>query len=442
MKGIDAPRQVLDLRDMQTPVTRRSFLRRTALAPAAIASLQWVPARVLAANQRVRLAIMGTHGRGSDLAAGFVALPEVEIAYACDVDRRAIPKCHAAVAARQSTPPQAATDFRRALEDKAVDALVIAAPDHWHAPATILACAAGKHVYVEKPASHNAREGELMVEAARRFGRVVQVGTQRRSMPKVVEAIQRVRSGEFGEVRFSRGWYTSKRGGIGRGQEAMVPDWLDWSLWQGPAPERPYRDNVVHYNWHWFWHWGTGELGNNGIHALDLCRWGLGVDYPRRVTAGGGRYAYQDDQETPDTHVVTYDFGTKAISWEGRSCLPHGLEGSMFGAAFLGEKGTVVIDGSGYKVYDTEDKLAATVPGPGSDAPHLQNFLDAIRAGKAPAAGAEDGHKGALLCHLGNIAWRTGRTLDCDPATGRIHNDDGAARLWSREYRPGWEPGL
>jgi predicted dehydrogenase len=215
---------------------------------------------------------------------------------------------------------------------------------------------------------------------------------------------------------------------------------LDWKLWQGPAPERPFRDNIVHYNWHWFWHWGTGELGNNGIHALDLCRWGLGVDYPRRVTAGGGRYHYDDDQETPDTHVVTFDFGDKAIAWEGRSCQRHGYEGSMFGAAFYGDKGTLVTDGTSYILYNAEDKPAPRAGGPSSDEPHLRNFLDCIRSGARPTADIEDGHKATLLCHLGNIAWRVGRALNCDPRTGRIVGDRGAARLWSREYRRGWEP--
>jgi predicted dehydrogenase len=259
-------------------------------------------------------------------------------------------------------------------------------------------------------------------------------------MPKVIEAIQRVRSGEFGRVLVSRGWYTNARGSIGRGQPADVPRWLDWSLWQGPSPERPYRDNLLHYNWHWFWHWGTGELGNNGIHALDLCRWGLGVDYPRRVTSGGGRYFHEDDQETPDTQIVTFDFGDQAITWEGRSCQPHSGEGSMFGATFLGQKGTLVIDGASYRVFDADDKPVASVTGSGSDEPHLQNFLDAIRGGATPAAGVEDGHRGALLCHLGNIAWRVGRTLNCDPATGRILGDEGAAAFWEREYRSGWQP--
>lgn len=418
------------------PLSRREFLRRTALAGTVGAGFSL---NVLGAAGRVRLGIMGVNGRGSDLAGSFAKFSDAEIAYICDVDERAIAKGQKA-AAGDRPAPRAVKDFRRILDDPTVDALVIAAPDHWHGPATILACAAGKHVYVEKPVSHNPREGELMVAAARKHRRVVQVGTQRRSMPQIIEALQKVREGAIGRVLFSRGWYNNVRGSIGRGRPAPVPSWLDWELWQGPAPERPFRDNLVHYNWHWFWHWGTGELGNNGIHALDLCRWGLGVDYPRRVSAGGGRYHFDDDQETPDTQVVTFDFGDRAITWEGRSCQRHGPEGSMFGAAFYGERGTLVIDGSGYVIFDAEDKPAPRVSGPADDAPHLRNFLDCLRSGARPNADIEDGHKATLLCHLGNIAWRVGRTLTCDPRSGRIQGDRGAEKFWSRIYRKGWAP--
>jgi predicted dehydrogenase len=422
---------------MNTPITRREFLRRSTLAGAAGTAFSL---GVLGAVNRLRLGFMGMHGRGSDLARSFAKFADVEVAYVCDVDERAIAKGQQAAASGDRPAPRAVKDFRRILDDPTVDALVIAAPDHWHTPAAILACTAGKHVYVEKPVSHNAREGELAVAAARKFNRVVQVGTQRRSMPRIIEAMQKVRGGAIGRVLFSRGWYNNVRGSIGRGRPAPVPAWLDWELWQGPAPERPFHDNLVHYNWHWFWHWGTGELGNNGIHALDLCRWGLGVDYPRRVTSGGGRYHFDDDQETPDTHVVTFDFGDKAIAWEGRSCQRHGYEGAMFGAAFYGDKGTLVTDGASYTIYDADDKPGAKVGGSGGDEPHLRNFLDCIRSGARPSADIEDGHKSTLLCHVGNIAWRVGRTLNCDPKTGRIAGDRGAARLWSREYRRGWEP--
>jgi predicted dehydrogenase len=422
-------------------LTRREFIKRSALAGAGFAA--WGTGALGAGsspNERVVLGIMGVNGRGKDLALGFAATGGADIATICDVDERAIGKAITALAGRQSKEPRGVRDFRRILDDAAVDALVIAAPDHWHGPATILACAAGKHVYVEKPASHNPREGELMIAAARKHKRVVQLGTQRRSWPGVIEAVQKARGGEIGRVLFSRGWYNNTRPSIGHGKPATVPEWLDYSLWQGPAPEREYRDNLIHYNWHWFWHWGTGELGNNGIHALDVCRWGLGVEYPRRVTAGGGKYAHDDDQETPDTHVVTYDFGDKAITWEGRSWHPRGFEGSMFGIAFYGDEGTMVIDGGSYTIYDMQGKQVGRVSQPAGDGLHLQNFLECVRSGARPNADIEDGHKSTLLCHLGNIAWRTGRTLNLEPKTGQIAGDAEAAALWSREYRKGWEP--
>jgi predicted dehydrogenase len=427
---------------MNSSLDRRHFIKQSTAVGAGLATAAHfnILSGAVSPGEKVVLGVMGTNGRGSDLIDGFSRLAGVEIAYVCDVDERAIAKGFKTLGNRQEKPPQSVKDFRRILDDRLVDALVIAAPDHWHGPATILACAAGKHVYVEKPACHNPHEGELMIAAARKYKRVVQLGTQRRSMPGVIEAIQKVRGGEIGRVIFSRGWYNNARPSIGHGKPAPVPDWLDYSLWQGPAPEREYRDNVIHYNWHWFWHWGTGELGNNGIHALDVCRWGLGVDYPVRVTAGGGKYRYDDDQETPDTHVVTWDFGDRSITWEGRSWSKRGFEGSMFGIAFYGEKGSIAIDGSSYKVYDANDKEVGKFTGSGSDAPHQQNFLDCIREGKRPNADIEEGSKSTLLCHLGNIAYRTSHTLKIDPKTGHILDDKQAEALWRREYRSGWEP--
>lgn len=420
--------------------SRRKFLSQTLLVCGGTICAGFISPRLFGANNRVRLGVMGTNGRGSSLARSFVSIPDVEIACICDVDDRAAGKGVQAVGSKQARPPKVFKDFRRMLDERELDAVVIAAPDHWHATATILACAAGKHVYVEKPISHNPREGELMIAAARKYSRVVQVGTQRRSMPQIIEAMRKIREGAIGKVRFARAWYTNKRGSIGRGKVVPVPEWLDWALWQGPAPEMPYKDNIVHYNWHWFWHWGTGELGNNGIHGLDLCRWGLGVTCPVSVSAGGGRYHFADDQETPDTQIVYYDYGCCAIAWEGRSCQAHGYEGSMFGAAFYGESGTLVTDGTNYTLYDGSDKTVERVTGSGSDELHLRNFIDCIRSGARPNADIEEGHWSTLLCHLGNIAWRVGRTLRVDSRSGRILGDRAAMKYWTRSYRRGWEP--
>lgn len=420
---------------------RRELIRKSTFLLGGLAAAPPHRASAAAGPEKLRLAVMGVNGRGRDLAVGFAQTGGAEITYLCDPDERAIATAATALAKHQASPARGLADFRKALEDPQLDALVIAAPDHWHAPATILACQAGKHVYVEKPASHNAREGDWMVQAARKHNRVVSLGTQRRSMPGVVEAIQKVRGGAIGRVLFSRGWYNNTRPSIGKGKSAPVPSWLDWSLWQGPAPERDFRDNVVHYNWHWFWHWGTGELGNNGIHALDVCRWGLGVDYPVRVTSAGLKQRWDDDQETPDSHTVSFEFAdNRYLTWEGRSWSRRGFEGSMFGAAFYGEKGSLILDGANWKQYDERDREVASGQGSASDQPHLKNFLECVRSGARPNADIEEGHRSTLLCHLGNIAWRTRSVLEIDPQTGRIRDNRQAQELWGREYRKGWAP--
>jgi len=241
-------------------------------------------------------------------------------------------------------------------------------------------------------------------------------------------------------VRFARAWYANARGSIGRGKAVPVPEWLDYPLWQGPAPERPYKDNVIHYNWHWFWNWGTGELGNNGVHALDLARWGLGVEAPRRVTCGGGRYFFDDDWETPDTCVVNFDFGDRAIIWEGQSCAPRGFEGAGFGVNFYGAKGSLVLAGNSARIYDNKDKLIREMNGPGDDVVPFANFIASIRNGTKLNSEIGEGQKAALLCHLGNIAWRSGRTIDFDPVAMKLGSDKAALKFWGREYRRGWQP--
>lgn len=424
---------------MSNLLSRRRFLGSAAAGGTTLsmAAAGWTAEQ--APSRKIVVGVMGL-GRGLGLAQGFQRRPGVEVAYVCDVGKQRLAAGAKTLGKLAGNEPKAVTDVRRVLDDKSVDALVCAAPDHWHAPATILACAAGKHVYVEKPCCHNPREGELQVAAARKHNCVVQVGTQRRSWPGIIEAMGELREGVIGRVLFARGWYNDMRRSIGRGKPAPVPDWLDYDLWQGPAPRRPYRDNLVHYKWHWFWHWGTGEIGNNGVHSLDMCRWGLGADYPSRVSSGGGIYYFDDDQETPDSQVVTYEFGDKMIVWEGRNWHRRGFEGSMFGATFYGDQGTLIITGAGYKVYDRKDKLVEEQGGSGGDAGHIADFLDAIRGGTSVNAEIEIGYKSTLLCLLGSIAHRTGRALNCDPKNGRILDDERAMALWSREYEPGWEP--
>jgi predicted dehydrogenase len=428
---------------MKTPQPRREFLQRSALLGAAATTAFHILPAVRgqdAPGRKVVVAVIGL-GRGKGHIAGYLGVPNVEIAYLCDVDERRVAEGVKAVSARQSTPPKAVTDFRKILEDPAVDAVSIAMPNYWHTPAAIMAMQAGKHVYVEKPGSHNARESEMIVTAARRYNRLVQMGNQRRSYPSMIEAMAKLREGVIGKLVFARCWYTSARPSIGRGKEVPVPDWLNYDLWQGPVPERPYKDNLVHYNWHWMWHWGGGELANNGVHSLDVARWGLGVEnHPKRVTFNGGRYHFNDDQETPDTGTAVFDYGSVGIAWEQSSCHPRKPEENAF-VSFYGEGGMMAMTSAGYTIYDLKGKEAGANPGKGGDVPHFANFVDCIRSGGGKLnSEIAEGQKAAMLCHLGNIAYRSGHTLHIDQATGHIEGDPAALKFWGREYRPGWEP--
>ncbi len=444
-----------------TKNSRRDFIKKSAGASAAIVAGGILPGfsasgyrRIMGANEKLRVSVMGVHSRGNALAQNFAFQEDSEVIHICDVDSRAMESCAARIRKVQDAIPRGFEDFRKSLESKDVDLLVIAAPDHWHAPAALLAMEAGKHVYLEKPCSHNPAEGEMLIAAAKRYRRAMQMGNQRRSYPNVVQGIKELKNGIIGRPYFGKGWYTNNRGPIGEGKKVAVPGWLNWDLWQGPAPRKAYQDNIVHYNWHWFWHWGTGEALNNGTHMIDLLRWGFGVDYPEKVSSNGGRYHYHDDWETPDTQVISLDFpGNITMSWEGRSCNPKPIEGSSVGVIFYGDKGSLFIPGgNAYTVFDPENNVVKQVEGtkkidprdaanPSShlDALHIRNLFNNIRSGEPLVAGIESGHKSTLLVQLGNIAQRVGHSLDIDPETGRIINDSKARKFWSRAYEKGWE---
>jgi predicted dehydrogenase len=422
-----------------TPIPRRTFMATTA---SAVALGYMARTRAADASNTITVALMGANNRGSQLASQLAKLPGVRIAYVCDPDEQAIAKGIAAATSQGAPAPKGIRDFRRALDDHAVDAIFCAAPNHWHAPATVLACAAGKHVYVEKPASHSAEEGELMIAAARKADRVVQVGMQRRSGALYKLVVEKVRAGAIGDPLFAKSWYYSPRPTIGRGKQTNPPEGLDYTLWQGPAPETPFRDNILHYNWHFFWQWGNGELGNNGVHTIDICRWALGVDFPSSVTVAGSRLRFDDDQETPDTSTATFQCGDKLITWENVSWMRHHQTESSIGIEIRGTGGTLAVDDGGFTIYDPERKVVERGKEGRGDSEHLQDFLAAVREPRRTAADIEEGHKSALFCHLGNIAFRTGTTVKVDPATGHIVDNPAAQALWTCEYRPEWRSQL
>lgn len=426
---------------------RRDFLSATSSGIAATTLAASTFQNVLAsqdaenvkvAPQLVTVGIMGCN-RGRDLMKDLVKLPGVKIKYLCDVDagRLASTAKEAEVAGQSVT---AVSDFRTILDDKDVDALICAAPNHWHGPAAIIGCAAGKHVYVEKPASHNPQEGEWMIAAAKKSNKCVQVGTQRRSAPGCQEAIAKLHNGVIGKPYLARCFYYRRRDSIGTQPVSEPPANFDYNLWQGPAPKRPFKSNIVHYNWHWFWHWGNGELGNNGVHGLDVCRWGLKVDYPTKTVSSGIR-AIQDDQETPDTQQVAWEFeGGKQITYQGLSrtgCSPGPF------VSFFGTDGMMEIDlDSQYRIFDLRGKLRESGGVKGNGQPeHLQNFLDAVRS-DAPSKLTQPilfGHQSTLMCHLGNVSERIGKVIITDPKTGRWNDDSIPNDLWRREYDADWE---
>jgi len=434
--------------------TRREFLRDTAIVAVGLASGLNAKSysRIIGANDRVNFAITGLHGRGYAHLESVAASRNAAISHICDVDSRELDKFSLAVQKKVGHVPDQVKDFRKLLDSNDVDAVSIATPDHWHTPMAIMALQAGKHVYVEKPCSHNPREGELLVQAQKKYGRLVQMGTQQRSSPHTIEIINRIKNGLIGRPYFGKAWYANTRTSIGVGKLVPTPDELDWQLWQGPAPRRPYKDNIHPYNWHWFWNWGTGEALNNGTHEVDVCRWALGVDFPKTVTSSGGRYHFNDDWEFYDTLVTSFEYDGKMISWEGLSCQGKRSYGRDRGAAIEGTEGTAIIDREGYEVFGLDDKKidefkvgnkSTTQDLTSADAmtdAHFQNFINGIRTGEKLHSPIEEAYISVTTLLLSNIAWKLNRALTLDALTGHILNDAKAMEMWGREYEKGWEP--
>lgn len=443
--------------------TRRQFLKNVTIGTSALSLGGVLPGfsassyrNIIGSNERIRIAGIGVNARGNALAKGFANEKGngCIVTDICDVDSRAVEKCITDVQKAAGNMPKRHGDIRIMLESKDFDAVFIATPDHWHAPAALMAMKAGKHVYLEKPTSHNPAENKILLEAEKKYNRTVQVGNQRRSWPNVVYAMKELSDGIIGDIYYGKSWYYNKRPTMGIGKNSPVPDWLNWDLWQGPAPRDSYKDNIVHYDWHWKWQWGTGEALNNGMHFVDLLRWGMQLDYPVTVDSKGGRYHYSDDWETPDTQLVNFHFNNgKVMTWESQSCIKSEIAGYGSGVFFYGKKGSLLIGGGNeYKVFDIDNKLVKYIdskmvfeegnlvnPTQSLDAYHFQNFLNAIRKGEKLNSPLTEACMSTQLVQLSNISHRIGRSLNINHIDGTILNDNEASKLWKREYEKGWE---
>jgi predicted dehydrogenase len=438
--------------------TRRNFIKNTTLGTASLAtatfSSNFVLGRdILGANDRINCAVVGVRSRGKAHAAAINLQENAKILYSCDVDDVILEEHNKWCQKNLGYVSKVEKDFRKLLEIKELDAIFIATPEHWHAPMTIMALQAGKHVYIEKPCSHNAHENELLVAAQKKYGLKVQMGNQQRSAITSINAINDIRNGIIGEVFKGEAYYSNNRGSIGIGKEVAIPQTLDWELWQGPAPRRPYKDNIHPYNWHWFRNWGTGEVHNNGTHEIDICRWALDVDLPERVSSVGGKYTYQDDWEFVDNQQVTFKYPKgKFITWTGHS---RGLiqpKRPGRGVTIYGSKGSIQLDRNFYKLYDLggnliksefENEISQTTDTRGQgnlDVNHVGNLFDGIRKDKSLHAEIKDASISTLLCHLANMAQDAGEELHIDQQSGKVLNNLNVMKNWKREYEKGWEP--
>ncbi|MBB5066016.1 Gfo/Idh/MocA family protein [Granulicella mallensis] len=439
-------------------ISRREFTGTLAAGAAtlAVASSAKSYAQIAGANDRVNFAVIGLNGRAyAHLSALKANQATSRITHVCDVESNILDKFAGATQKELGYAPATAKDFRKVLASKDVDAITIATPDHWHAPMAILGLEAGKHVYVEKPCSYNPHEGELLVAAQKKYGKHAQMGNQQRSSPHTIKIVGDIHNGLIGKAYMASAWYANNRKSIGVGKEVPVPSTLDWELWQGPAPRKPYHDNYQPYNWHWFKHWGTGETLNNGTHEVDVCRWALGAEFPNSVEASGGRYAFSDDWQFYDTLSVNWKYDDKLITWEGRCCNPMKRYDRDRGALIMGTNGSVIVDRDGYEVYNgggkkTDEFKVSTQKTSSSDLTgkdsmtdaHFGNLIAAIQKGEALHSPVSQGYVAVTMLQLANYAWETNRVLKLDPANGHIVNDPAALALTRREYEKGWEPKL
>ncbi len=421
-------------------LTRRAFIKNTsgALAATAVAAPLFVPRSAFGANDRIRAAVLGVNGRGKSHISGFMEQENVEVATLCDPDQNVLQERAKDFEGEYGKKVQTVQDLRSVYDDKDIDVVGIATPNHWHALATIWACQAGKDVYVEKPGSHNVWEGRKMMEAADKYGRIVQHGVQLRSSAALQEAVQHLRNGLIGRVYMARGLVFRWRGDIGNKGVEPVPAGLDYDLWTGPAQMQPFTRNLVHYNWHWHWEYGNGDIGNQGIHETDMCMWGLDVGLPTKIASMGGKFLWDDAKETPEVLSSSYLYPEekKMIEFEVRPWATNLEDGAGVGNLFYGTEGYMVV--KGYDTYETylgKDREPGPTRKEGGD--HYRNFVSAVRSrDKSILNGpVETAHLSSALAHLGNISFRLGRVLEFDPASERFVGDEEANAMLTRDYR-------
>ncbi len=430
---------------------RREFLTNTGATVATLTAAQY--ARVLGANDRLQTAVIGVNGRGRSHLRAVANNSGMAVAAIVDIDQAAVEKGTAYLKQHQTEPAKEYRDLRDMLGDKDIDVVTIATTNHWHALSTIWACQAGKDVYCEKPASHNIFEGRKMVEAARKYRRIVQIGHQSRSLPFKIEAIQKLREGLIGEVYMAKGLCFKRRETIGSVPVSAVPPGVDYDIWLGPAQPHEFKQNRFHYNWHWHWAFGNGDIGNQGVHEMDVARWGLGVDHlPEHAYSAGGHYVYDDDQETPNTQHASFDYGGQMLQFEVRGLITGGecrlLEDSgggrhTIGDIFFGSDGLLTMSNRGYQTFMGEKRT----PGPTREADdvdgtalHFENFRKGVMSRRVSDLTCDvlEGHLSAALCHLANISYRTGDKLLFDPDKEQFIGNFGANTLLKRDYRAPW----
>ncbi len=428
---------------------RRTFLQQS-LSTTGIVPWIITQSKRASANDRIGIAMIGVRGRGNALLHAFASCSDVQVLSICDVDHTVLQKRTEEISKDLDRKPEMLSDFRHAMDDQNVDVVVLGTPDHWHAIPTIMACQAVKDVYVEKPDSHNLVEGRCMVEASKKYGRIIQMGTQSRSRPFMYRAMDYIRQGNLGKVLVAKAWESARQGSIGHPENSEVPEGVDYEMWLGPAPKRPFNIRRFHSSWRWFFDYGTGDLGNDGVHRLDIARWALETavsangdqlpQWPKSVAAQGGKCYFDDDQEWPDTLMATYDYDGFVLTYEMRVWTPYPYYGEHEGAVVYGDQGYIVIGNSRWRAFDAKGKQITEDSGGDDTQKHVQNFLDCCRNREKPTADLETvGHPSSVLCHLGNAAWRAGNSLNFDPQNYSFSNDEEANQFRTRaEYRKPW----